>query len=179
MTTRVDVQRYPVTAQEGRRAAAPVMARAALRFGTMRAAAVALVLLVLVVALLRREPAFLVSAALVPFICTGVCWTYSRFSTAGGGDWWVARSDAGVAVLRAVPRDHGRTWRITDFAAIPRGLGLGRDLAETFARQLPPGTLLEGTVVAGPLVKAYRAWGYEVTPRPGSLGLLYQVRRTL
>ncbi|KUG59220.1 hypothetical protein AVL62_05910 [Serinicoccus chungangensis] len=45
------------------------MARTALRFGLMRAAAVVLALVVLIVALLRREAAFLGLAVLVPFIC--------------------------------------------------------------------------------------------------------------
>lgn len=31
----------------------------------------------------------------------------------------------------------------------PPGQGLGKALTETLARELPPGTVLEGTVVAG------------------------------
>ena len=105
---------------------------------------------------------------------------HARFSTSRGGSWWVARSAAGgVAVLRTVPRDEGRAWWISDFAAIPRGQGLGRALAEALVRELPAGTQLEAGVVAGKLVGTYRSWGYEVTPRSGTFGLLYRVRRTL
>lgn len=176
----VDVQRYPVTDVEGRRVAAAVVARAALRFGLMRAAAVVLVLVVLLVALLRHEAALLGLAAGVPIICMGVSWVHARCATAAGGSWWVARSESGgIAVLRAAPRETSSCWWISDFAAIPRGQGLGKALTETLARELPPGTVLEGTVVTGRLVGTYRAWGYEVTPRPRCLGLLFRVRRTL
>lgn len=115
----------------------------------MRAAAVVLVLVVLLVALVRREVTLLGLAAGVPLICMGVSWVHARCATAADGFWWVARSGSGVAVLRAAPRETSSGWWISDFAAIPPGQGLGKALAETLARELPPGTVLEGTVVAG------------------------------
>lgn len=85
----VDVRRYLVTDVEGRRVAAAVVARAALRFGLMRAAAVVLVLVVLLVAVVRHETAFLGLAAEVPIIaqvspgCTlGVGLCYIQFTRA-------------------------------------------------------------------------------------------------